>query len=310
MGSLAPEARAFAYPKLLSVLKTSIRENPDEEDVFWNAKFYPYGTGDEEPVFSLSNKHDMLVCRVKTTPGAPPEVEIIRSFQVHNPEEGGMEEPPDHDEYCSSTWAYLNPDEPLLLGAGDPGLIRVFDVVSGNLKTTLVGHGLGVINELSTHPQYPWIIASASFDKSVRIWDLRRWNSKHESATIIICGAGYGHKESVLSVSWHSSGRYLISGGFDNRVCVWTIPDLSPESSFWHEISPDVVQRHSERVRTIMSPHFVSTALHGDWIDCVRFWGDNIFSKASAEPKIVLWRITGFNSNLPQPDPILAPKAE
>lgn len=309
MAPVGADARSFAYPKILRYLKTNKAQNGGQQDVCWNAKFYPYDSNDDKPVFCLSNKVDMMVCQINPATD-PPSVDIIRQFEVKSPADEGAEVEKADDQYCSCAWAYINPDEPLLLGAGDPGLIRVFDIIKGELKTTLVGHGLGVINDLATHPKYPWIVASASHDKSIRIWDLRRWDSKHDSATIIICGAGHGHKESVLSVGWHDGGRYLISGGFDNRVCVWTIPDLSPESSFWEEISPAQAERHSDRVRMIYFPHFVTLAVHANWIDCVRFWGDNILSKAADEHKVVLWRMTGFNSSLEPPDTILAPKAE
>ena len=251
----------------------------------------------------------MLVCRIAQGQDGT-EVEIIRQFEVKGPTKDANDDGEPPDQYCSCAWAFISQDEPLLLGAGDAGYIRVFDVVKGDLKTTLVGHGQGVINDLATHPKFPWIIASASHDQSIRIWDLRRWDSKNDSPTIIICGAGNGHRESVLSVAWHESGRYLISGAFDNRICVWTIPDLSPESPFWEEISPAQAKRRSDQVRVIHYPHFMTSAVHRNYVDCVRFFGDNILSKAAEENKIVFWRMTGFNSHLEPPDGVLAPKAE
>lgn len=310
MSTISSDARAFVYPQVRRLLKSNKTQKDGQFNVCWSAKFWPYDVADQAPIFCLSNKSDMTVCRITQT-GEASNVEVIRQLEVTGPDQEVQDyDPNNDDQYCSCAWAYISKDEPLLLGAGNSGFIRVFDIVKGCLKTTLIGHGNGVINELATHPKYPWIFASASLDKSIRIWDLRRWNSKHESPTIIICGAGNGHKESVLSVGWHDSGRYLISGGFDNRVCVWTIPDLSPESTFWEEISPTRAKRRSDQVRIIHFPHFVTLAVHRNYIDCVRFWGDNILSRATEEHKIVLWRMTGFNSRLQPPDDVLAPKAE
>ena len=299
MAGPSSSIKAFELPKLKKILKTSL-ENPDSEgNNFWDAKFYPFDHNPEAPpVFALSNTKNLLVCRIS----APQDndIEILRVFAIDF-----------RDEYCACTWAFIDPNEPLLLGAGESGIVRVFDVVNGGLKTSLVGHGQGVINDLATHPKYPWIVASASQDTSVRIWDLRRYKTKYESPCVVICGHGNGHREMLLSVSWHDNGRYIVTGGVDHRICVWTLPDLSPESTFWEEISPSQRLRHSDEVRIIYYPHFVTSAVHTNFVDCVRFWGDLILSKASGgENKIVLWSITGFNSHRQPPDAILAPKTE
>ena len=294
--------KAFELPKIRKIFKTGL-DNPDSEgNHFWDAKFYPFDHNHEAPpIFAISNAKNILVCRVSSDQDN--DIEVLRVFTVSGDEQF-------RDDYCSCTWAFIKPDEPLLLGAGESGLIRVFDVVNGGLKLSLLGHGQGVINDLATHPKYPWIVASASQDTSVRIWDLRRWSDKYESPCVILCGHGNGHWETLLSVSWHDNGRYLVTGAHDHRVCIWTIPDLSPESSFWEEISPSQRKRSSDEVRIIYYPHFITSAVHTNFVDCVRFWGDLILSKAAEENKIVLWSITGFNSRCQPPDAILAPKTE
>ena len=295
--------KAFELPKLKKILKTDL-ENPDSEaNQFWDAKFYPFDNRPEAPaIFAILNNNNILVCRVSATPNT--EIEMLKVLSVNEGDQF-------RSKFCAGTWAFVTPDRPLLLGAGDAGVIRVFDVVSGELKTSLLGHGVGVINDLATHPKYPWIVASASHDTSVRIWDLRRLDNKYESPCVVICGHGSGHRESVLTVSWHGCGRYIATGAHDHRVCVWTLPDLSPESSFWEEISASQRKRSSDEVRIIYYPHFITSAVHTNFVDCVRFWGDLIISKASGqEAKIVLWSITGFNSHTSPPDAILAPKTE
>ena len=297
---------AFRYPKIRKVIKTDL-DNPDHEhNVFWNAKFYPYDTEHgADPIFALANRSSVLICRISGSEDKDKdhEVNVLRSLSVASGETFT-------DDYISISWAFLDQGEPLLLGAGESGLIRVFDVVKGELKTTLIGHGQSSINDLATHPIYPWIVASASEDTSVRVWDLRRYNNTHETPCVVICGHGHGHRESVLSVSWHDNGRYLITGAHDHRICIWTVPDLSPDSSFWEEISPSQRRRSSGEVRIIHYPHFTTSAVHGNYVDCVQFYGDTVFSKAAEEHKIVWWSITGFNSKAPPPDPILAPKTE
>ena len=164
------------------------------------------------------------------------------------------------------------------------------------------------MNDLSTHPIYPWILASASADHSIRIWDLRHGMENGENACLIICGHGQAHKEGILTVSWHASGRYLISAGHDHIICVWTIPDLDPTSPFFDELKSSDTRRSSQETHIVHFPHFVTQAVHSNFVDCAEFYGDLILSKAAEENKIVLWKVTNFNSKRPPPGPDQAPK--
>ncbi|RMZ86501.1 hypothetical protein DV736_g6270, partial [Chaetothyriales sp. CBS 134916] len=296
---------AFALPTLHKVFQSSVDNAVGEAECFWDVKFYPYDTAENAPlIFAVSNKNTIFVARIVNNETG--DIVILRTFSVNS----GEAEKALADPFVACGWAFVNQDEPLLLGAGDNGLVRVFNVVQGSLETTLQGHGQGTINDLAVHPLYPWIIASASEDTSIRVWDLRRSIARHESPSIIICGHGHGHQQSILTVAWHDSGRYLISGGHDNRICVWTLPDLAPESGFWDEISPRRRERSSGEIRIIHFPHLVTSAIHSSFVDCVRFYNDRVLSKSSEECKVVLWEITGFDSNLPPPDKMLAPKAQ
>jgi polycomb protein EED len=101
-----------------------------------------------------------------------------------------------------------------------------------------------------------------------------------------------------------------MTGGHDHRICVWTLPDLANESSFWQDIAPENRKRSSHEVKVIHFPHFITSAVHGDFVDCVRFFGDLVISKACIEGKIVLWKITGFDTRKPPPASTTAPKTE
>jgi polycomb protein EED len=273
--------------------------------IFYDTKFYPFHTSSTTaPVFALVGNREIVICRPSTTRGESLlQINIFRD----------LETVPEHWTIHSSSilnscaWNYVEQSVPLISVAGPSGLIKVLNAVTGALVTTLVGHG-AEINDIATHPLYPWILASASGDHSIRIWDLRRKIEIGENACLIICGHGLGHKEPVLTCAWHSSGAYLISGGQDHMVCVWTIPDLAPESPFFDcSESPAKSQRSSAETKVIHYPHFATSAVHSNYIDCICFYGDMILSKAAAENKIVMWMITGFNSKAPPPSPDSAP---
>ncbi|KEF57688.1 uncharacterized protein A1O9_05606 [Exophiala aquamarina CBS 119918] len=292
---------AFGFPKMKYKFKT-----PTETDRFnfYDIKFYPYAPPpNDEPIFAMVSQKKVYIGRLSLSDQSLITMhhELVDEQEENDPNSLGLN---------SCTWCYIDQQGPLLAVAGGSGQLKLINALEGTIFATLTGHGYGTINDMATHPFYPWIVATASMDKSLRIWDIRRHANPHDSPTIIICGQATGHCEGVLTVSWHPCGRYIITGGHDERVCVWTLPDLGDKSTFWQEISATRRERSSHEVRTIYYPHFVSSAVHSNFVDCIRFFGDLVISKAANESKIVIWRITGFDSRRPPPNSDTSPKTE
>lgn len=286
-----------------------------DEGAWWDVKFYPYLTAADDPVvFAIVATWGFSVFQAKDEPGCPVEELFAYRFDDKLRSKDSSDQA-ESVELNACAWCYVQANQPLLAVAGQNGLIRLYDPFTGRIESSLIGHGTGTINELATHPRYPWIIASAALDGSVRIWDIRRMHEKTEAATIIICGHNMAHKDGLLSVGWHESGRYVVSSGFDHNICVWVMPDLHADSDFWRSISKEQRQRSAQAVKVIHYPHFISSALHNDYVDKVVFVKDFILSKsACSDPKrlntIAMWSITGFDSSLEPPNDLAAPKAQ
>lgn len=63
------------------------------------------------------------------------------------------------------------------------------------------------------------LLPSASFDSTVRLWDVERGVCTHTLTK---------HQEPVYSVAFSPDGKYLASGSFDKCVHIWNtqvIPD-------------------------------------------------------------------------------------
>ena len=138
----------------------------------------------------------------------------------------------------------------------------------------------------------------------------------------------------VLTIqAFHDNGRYILSAGHDNVVCMvshsasveirmlmnhqWTLPDLSTRPT--DKVPPPPVIVHY--------PHFFTSEVHSGIVDwyvsrclnisfqvysqssSVAFFGDLVLSRACHEDIIVLWRIEGFSSLDPIPEPSSAPTA-
>jgi polycomb protein EED len=138
------------------------------------------------------------------------------------------------------------------------------------------------INDLVVSPIDPTILASGSVDHTVRIWSLDPVHQKQPLAAICY---GQGHRSPILTLAYHRKGRFILSGSMDTKVIMWVVPD---------DLDKYV---GTDKPALIHYPHFSTTEIHTDFVDCVQWYNDLIFSHASRENRILLWKIDGFSSD-------------
>ena len=91
----------------------------------------------------------------------------------------------------------------------------------------------------------------------------------------------------------------------DTAIALWAVPPLSELD----EKTDDNLEPH-----VIAYPCFISQEIHSNYIDCVKWYGDSIISRAARAPsdgidkkmeknEILLWKIDGFDCEMPHPDP-------
>jgi histone-binding protein RBBP4 len=80
------------------------------------------------------------------------------------------------------------------------------------------------INSLAFNPHSEFLVATASADRTVGIWDLR--NLKTKVHTLL------GHTNAVTSVAWHPTDVSILgSGGWDRRVLLWDLSRVGEEQA-------------------------------------------------------------------------------
>ena len=301
----------------------------------FDVKFWPYPTEDDDPVFVVCGTYDVsgymptyfaardaYAGRCSSVGPSKTAIRLSRFCGGLRPSLARMYDTPllpcktitanivQQGELNSVVWT-KDPvtDKPwLCVGGVKPKSIQIIDVESGSRIRSLVGHG-GDVNHLAIHPNAPHILASVSADYTLRLWNLK---SSYEAEPCVAIFAGEGHRQPVLWCAFHPNGRWIFTSGLDCAICLWAVPDLS-------EI--DVALATDEmppKPKTIYHPHFYSTEVHHNYVDCVQFYGDLVLSRCSLDQAankktpnyILLWKIDGFHSSMPEPDEPPIPEPE
>ncbi|KAF8545030.1 WD40-repeat-containing domain protein, partial [Trichophaea hybrida] len=248
--------------------------------VYYGVYFYPYTKPGVDPVFAVVGGEEVIIARPNDQNG----IETIRAFR-DDVGFGG-------EGLCAACWTRdKQTGDPLLAVGGSGSVIKILNVRTGESVQTLIGHGEELM-DIVTSPLDQSIIVTTGADTTIRFWSI---DPKHQKQPCSIICAGEGHRETVLTIAFHATGRYLLSGGMDHSVNLWAIPENAGEAA------------GTDKPLRIMYPHFSTAMIHSNYVDCVAFHGDYIISKSANENKIVLWAIQNFNSKEPPPPSEKAP---
>ncbi|KAI6219506.1 hypothetical protein M3Y99_01659200 [Aphelenchoides fujianensis] len=163
------------------------------------------------------------------------------SFQDPNKDEG----------YYAVTWAIDEIiDKHVVVVGGAKGIIRVLDPVTKDTCNTLRGHGEAV-NELRTSPMNAMIIASASKDRTARLWNIR------SSDCLAIFGGACGHLDEVISLDFDQDQQFLLTASMDHTIRVWDMRDRTPTA-----------ERVDKSLNGDTFPLAICRDVHTNYVDC------------------------------------------
>lgn len=181
--------------------------------------------------------------------------------------------------------AVLSPDGKTLATASYDKEIHTWDVATGKLLSSMLGHNDAVFSA-AFHPIHGRMLASASGDRTVKLWDVatgQRLDTFSQPA------------KEQNSVAFSPNGKFVAAGGVDNRVRVWSISDTGKEGTnpilyarFAHEapvlkvlFSPDgrllVSSSQDLRIKVWETQTFTPVALFDrqpDWMNAMCFSPD------------------------------------
>ncbi|KAL7424983.1 hypothetical protein Q5752_000670 [Cryptotrichosporon argae] len=202
---------------------------------------------------------------------------------------------------------------PLIIAAGDSGVLYVVDAVDRTLLRALKGHGAAVY-AVRAHAAHAHVVASASHDNTVRLWNLLgsdspAWGSGGNEnyamgkadeggcAVAIVGGARPGgHVDGVIALDFHPTRQLLATGGGDRRLKLWPLPPLpAPELD-------TTVPRPPPR---ISFPLFTTKRIHRSAVASIQWLTDNVLASRDIE-ELALWRWAGMDRYLGA-DGVIAP---
>lgn len=120
-----------------------------------------------------------------------------------------------------------HPHHQFLIGTvSDDLTLHILDTRSDSTLTSAVhtrGHE-DAINALAFNPASEYILATASADKTIGLWDLRNLKLKIHSLE--------GHQDAVTSLSWHPFEEAVLgSASYDRRIIFWDLSKVGEEQS-------------------------------------------------------------------------------
>ncbi|CDH55317.1 f-box-like wd repeat-containing protein tbl1xr1-like [Lichtheimia corymbifera JMRC:FSU:9682] len=158
---------------------------------------------------SCSSDKTIFVCRVG-------ETEPLKKWAGHE------------DEVNAVRW---DPTGQYLASCSDDMTTKIWSLSSDQPVQEIRGHSLQIYTlqwapysrSTSTESSSPRILATASFDATVRLWDALNGTCLHVLQN---------HSEAVYSISFSPDARLLATGSFDEQLNVWNAKDGTLQETF------------------------------------------------------------------------------
>ncbi|CAF3660796.1 unnamed protein product [Rotaria sp. Silwood1] len=171
----------------------------------------------------------------------------------------------------------------ILAAGGLRGVVRIIDIAHQcHLKPL---RHLGSVNQIAFAGGHPTLMAAACSNYAVLLWD----------AEAALCLANYvgpdQHKQGVLTVDINYNGTFIVSGGLDNIVCVWSTQYKEiMENMAIAKKGPLFKEFRLSAPHHVYFPVFHSNTIHEHYVDSIKWFSDDIIVSKSADHVYCIWK--------------------
>ncbi|XP_061719038.1 U5 small nuclear ribonucleoprotein 40 kDa protein [Cydia pomonella] len=172
----------------------------------------------------------------------------------------------------------FSPDGSHLYSCATDNTVAVWDVPTGTRIKKLKGHA-NFVNSVSGARRGPELLASASDDNTIKLWDARKRNPV----------ASFDSEYPVTAVLFNDTAEKIISGGIDNVVKVWDIRT--------NKISYKI-KGHTDTITGLALSYDGSYLLSNAMDSTLRIWDVRAFAPGERCVKLLAGHHHNFERNL------------
>ncbi len=186
--------------------------------------------------------------------------EVLRTLRGHTQNVMGVAFSPDGRMLASVSGSSLTVPQT----ASKPGELLLWNSATGERTRKLIGHG-GPLTGVSYHPNGK-LIATSSWDRTVKLWDARTGNLRQSLA---------GHQDWVHHVAFSPDGGRIATAGADGAIKMW---DTASSQELW------TLRGHTKNVTSVAFSPDGRRLASSSSDQTVKIWD------GTANPEALTWR--------------------
>jgi hypothetical protein len=197
-------------------------------------------------------------------------ISFLRYDPEAGPTESALHKVHDMEEFPQLSSLSANCTDDFLVASGISPDVAIYDVQTGRVLRVAAGVHEHLINISRFSHTSPHIFATASFDHTCRVWDLRLPLTRDHPVKTLHTG-GYN-----VMCSFSPDDSYLLCSGVDTRISQFEVPSWRQTPETFPLREPQHQDRYRRSIYLETGRHFVTAATEEAHLNVLSVGGENI----------------------------------